>query len=69
LQAALAAQLEEVGDLIRGTSDLLATYTDDQLRVIQDFLDRARQLTAAYADALGGERTKVSGPSPLPGGG
>ena len=51
---ATAARDEEVfGDLIRGTRDLLAGYTDDQLLVIRDFLDRARQLTAAHADALG----------------
>ena len=51
--SATAARDQEVfGDLIRGTSDLLAAYTDDQLQVIGDFLDRTRQLTAAYADAL-----------------
>jgi len=51
---ATAARDEEVfGDLIRGTRDLLAGYTDDQLLVIRDFLDRVRQLTAAHADALG----------------
>ena len=51
---ATAARDEEVfGDLIRGTRDHLAGYTDDQLLVIRDFLDRARQLTAAHADALG----------------
>jgi len=44
---------EVFGDLIRQTSDMLATYTDDQLAVIRDFLDRTRQLTAAYADTLG----------------
>ena len=60
-EATAALDQEVFGDLIRGTSDLLTTYTDDELRVIQDFLDRARQLTAAYADALAGERTKVSG--------
>jgi len=50
---ATAARDEEVfGDLIRGTRDLLAGYTDDQLLVIRDFLDRVRQLTAAHADAL-----------------
>jgi DNA-binding MarR family transcriptional regulator len=51
---ATAARDEEVfGDLIRGTRDLLAGYTDDQLLVIRDFLDRVRQLTAAHADTLG----------------
>jgi DNA-binding MarR family transcriptional regulator len=50
---ATAARDEEIfGGLIRSTSDLLATYTDGQLQVIQDFLDHHRQLTAAYADAL-----------------
>src|SRR5215831_10588121 len=48
-----AARDREVFDgLIRQTGDLLATYTDDQLAVIRDFLDRTRQLTAAYADTL-----------------
>ena len=51
---ATAARDEEVfGDLIRGTWDLLADYTNDELLVIRDFLDRVRQLTAAHADALG----------------
>ena len=58
---------EVFGDLIRGTGDLLASYTDDQLRVIQDFLDRTRQLTATYADALGAQRPPR--PSPLTGAG
>ncbi|HEV2254661.1 MAG TPA: MarR family transcriptional regulator [Streptosporangiaceae bacterium] len=50
---ATAARDEEVfGDLIRGTRDLLAGYTSDQLLAIRDFLDRVRQLTAAHADAL-----------------
>ena len=51
--AATAARDAEVfGDLIRQTGDLLATYTDQQLLVIDDFLFRTRQLTAAYAEAL-----------------
>ena len=51
--AATAARDAEVfGALIRQTSDLLAGYTDQQLQVIDDFLVRIRQLTAAYADAL-----------------
>ena len=50
-----AARDEEVfGGLIRGTMDLLADYTSDELRVIGGFLDRVRQLTASHADALGG---------------
>lgn len=50
---ATAARDEEVfGDLIRGTRDLLAGYTSDQLLAIRDFLDRVRQLTATHADAL-----------------
>jgi len=51
---ATAARDEEVfGDLIRGTRDLLADYTNDELLMISDFLDRVRQLTAAQADTLG----------------
>ena len=53
--AATAARDREVfGNLIRQTGELLATYTDDQLAVIDDFLTRARQLTAAYAGTLSG---------------
>ena len=52
-EATTARDREVFGGLIRQTGDLLATYTDEQLAVIRDFLDRARQLTAAYADTLG----------------
>jgi len=55
-EATTARDREVFGGLIRQTSDLLATYTDDQLAVIGDFLDRTRQLTAAYADKLGSHR-------------
>jgi DNA-binding MarR family transcriptional regulator len=51
-EATAARDAEVFGGLIRQTTDLLATYTDDQLQVIHDFLTRTRQLTAAYADAL-----------------
>jgi DNA-binding MarR family transcriptional regulator len=51
-QATVARDEEVFGDLIRGTGNLLAGYTDDELLVIRDFLDRVRQLTAAHADAL-----------------
>ena len=51
-EATAARDAEVFGDLIRQTSDLLARYTDQQLQVIDDFLTRTRQLTAAYADAL-----------------
>jgi DNA-binding MarR family transcriptional regulator len=51
-EATTARDAEVFGGLIRQTSDLLATYTDDQLQVIDDFLTRIRQLTSAYADAL-----------------
>jgi len=51
-EATAARDAEVFGDLIRATSDLLAAYTYDQLQVIGDFLDRTRQLTAGYADAL-----------------
>src|SRR5215831_475380 len=66
-EATAVRDQEVFGDLIRGTGDLLASYTDDQLRVIQDFLDRTRQLTATYADTLGGQRPPR--PSPLTGAG
>ena len=51
-EATHARNQEVFGDLIHATTDLLATYTDDQLAVIDDFLTRARQLTAAHARAL-----------------
>ena len=51
-QATSARDAEVFGGLICQTSDLLSGYTDDQLLVIDDFLTRIRQLTAAYADAL-----------------
>ena len=60
-----ARDREVFGDLIRQTSDMLATYTDDQLAVIRDFLDRTRQLTAAYADTLGSHRD-LSGAQGIP---
>jgi DNA-binding MarR family transcriptional regulator len=51
-EATTARDQEVFGDLARATSDFLTAYTDDQLQVIQDFLKRTRQLTAAHADAL-----------------
>lgn len=54
-QATAARDKEVFGDLIRATSELLADYTDDQLVVIRDFLDRVREVTSAHADALGGD--------------
>jgi DNA-binding MarR family transcriptional regulator len=51
-QATAARDAEVFGGLVRQTSDLLATYADDQLQVIDDFLTRVRQLTAAYAETL-----------------
>jgi len=53
-EVTIARNQEVFGDLIRQTGDLLATYTDEQLKVIHDFLTRTRQLTAAYAGTLSG---------------
>jgi DNA-binding MarR family transcriptional regulator len=59
--AASAARGQEVfGDLVRQTGELLAAYTDDQLAVIDDFLTRARQLTAAYASVLSSHHATAS---------
>ena len=59
--AVTAARDQEVfGELIRATSELLSSYADDELLVIQDFLNRTRQLTAAYAEALGGPAHRES---------
>jgi len=52
-EAAAARDAEVFGGLILRTSDLLASYTDGQLEVIDDFLTRVRQLTTAYLDGLG----------------
>ena len=52
-EAAAARDAEVFGGLIRQTSELLASYTDGQLEVIDDFLARVRQLTAAQLDGLG----------------
>ena len=49
-----ARDQEVFGGLIRQTGDLLASYPDEQLTVIDDFLTRTRQLTAAYAGTLSG---------------
>ena len=51
-EATAARDAEVFGALIRQTSDLLASYSDEQLLVIDDFLTRARQLTAAYAGSV-----------------
>jgi DNA-binding MarR family transcriptional regulator len=45
---------EVFGDLIRRTGELLSAYSDEQLRLIDDFLSRAAQLTANYAESLTG---------------
>jgi len=42
------------GDLVGATSELLQAYADDQLLVIDEFLNRLRQLTATRADNLSG---------------
>jgi DNA-binding MarR family transcriptional regulator len=62
-EATAARDQEVFGDLIHRTSKLLATYSDDQLQVIHDFLDRTRQLTADYTDTLGSDHTAASTPS------
>ncbi|MGO8956712.1 MAG: MarR family winged helix-turn-helix transcriptional regulator [Streptosporangiaceae bacterium] len=55
-EATAARDREVFGGLIEQTGALLATYTDDQLRLIDDFLTRVRRLTASYADSLGGQQ-------------
>ena len=64
-EATHARNQEVFGDLIHATTDLLAAYTDDQLQVIHDFLNRTRQLTATYADTLARQHQATSTP-PLP---
>jgi hypothetical protein len=62
-EATAARDQEVFGGLIHRTSQLLATYTDDQLQVIHDFLGRTRQLTADYTDTLAGDHSAASRPS------
>ena len=62
-EATAARDQEVFGDLIHRTSKLLATYTNDQLQVIHDVLDRTRQLTADYTDTLGGDHAPAARPS------
>jgi DNA-binding MarR family transcriptional regulator len=59
-EATAARDQAAFGDLIRQTGELLATYTEDQLAVIDDFLTRARQLTATYASTLTGRHGTAS---------
>jgi DNA-binding MarR family transcriptional regulator len=40
------------GGLIRATMDFARTYSDHDLRVVREFLDGARDITAAYSRAL-----------------
>jgi DNA-binding MarR family transcriptional regulator len=63
-EATTARDKEVFGDLIQATSDLLATYSDDHLAVIRDFLDRTRMLTAGYADSLGRDAAAINLPQP-----
>jgi DNA-binding MarR family transcriptional regulator len=49
---AAARGREVFGRLIRATRRLLGSYTEDQLRTIQDFLDHTGELTGAYANSL-----------------
>jgi DNA-binding MarR family transcriptional regulator len=57
---------EIFGDLIRSTRQFLETYTDEQLLVIDDFLDRTRKITAAYADTLSSHRIPGAGNADTP---
>ncbi len=51
---------EVFGSLIRQTAELLSAYTDEQLQLIDSFLNRTQQLTASYADGLA-DATKAQG--------
>jgi DNA-binding MarR family transcriptional regulator len=62
---ATAARDQQVfGDLTRQTADLVATYTDHQLAVIDDFLTRTRQLTADASTLSGRHGTAPRQPAP-----
>jgi len=47
-----ARDREVFAGLIRQTTSMLNAYGDEELLLIRDFLERARALTASYADAL-----------------
>jgi len=67
-EATMARDREVFGGLMAKTSDLLATYTDDQLLVIRGFLQQLGELTAAYADALSEhEHASPAGPARVSG--
>jgi DNA-binding MarR family transcriptional regulator len=59
-EATASRDQEVFGSLIRQTAVLLSGYTDEQLRLIDDFLNRTQQLTASYADGLA-DATKAQG--------
>jgi hypothetical protein len=40
------------GGLIRATTEFARTYSEDDLRVVREFLDGARDITAAYSRTL-----------------
>jgi DNA-binding MarR family transcriptional regulator len=46
---------ELFGDLVRRTRAFAQSYSDDQLRIIQGFLEGAREITAAHSQALGAD--------------
>ncbi len=59
---ATATRDEEVfAGLIHTTRQFLETYTDEQLRLIDDFLHRTRQITASYADTLNSQHPTTAG--------
>jgi len=45
----------------RATRRALATYSDRDLEVVGEFLDRMRQVTAAFTDSLGGADVSPGG--------
>jgi DNA-binding MarR family transcriptional regulator len=63
-EATAAREREVFQGLIGATTRFLSSYTDEQLRVINDFLMRMGQLTAEYAETLTDQPPAAPGPSP-----
>src|SRR5262245_2604231 len=60
-EATAERDLQVFGALVRITEDFLTTYSDADLVVIRGFLDRMREITGAYVDALLGNALDPDG--------
>ena len=58
-EATAAREREVFHGLIEATTGFLSSYTDEQLRLINDFLARMSHLTTAHAETLSGQRSDL----------